>query len=133
MKFYRSILSLGFVALVFVSGSSFMVGLHFCGGKVQNIALFSKADGCDKEKQLPPCHRHETPPCCQDETVIHEGQDFKNSITQISFSAPLIAEVSVPVLISEVINSNTSSLNYTYYDPPLRTCDLVVSLQAFLI
>lgn len=126
-------MSLGFAALVFVSGSSFMVGLHFCGGEVQNIALFSKADGCDKEKQLPPCHKHETPPCCQDETVIHEGQDFKNSVTQISFSAPLIAEISAPVLVSEIISSNTSSSNYPYYDPPYRTRDLVVSLQVFLI
>ena len=133
MKFCRPILSLGFAALVFVSGSSFMVGLHFCGGKVQNIALFSKADGCDREKQLPPCHKHETPPCCQDETVVHQGQDFKNTITEISFSTPLIAELSAPVLISEIISSNTSSSSYTYYDPPCRTRDLVVSLQVFLI
>ena len=123
-----------FAFLVFLSGSSFIVGLHYCGGKVRDVALFSKAEDCQNEKQLPPCHRHETPPCCQDEEVLHEGQGFQHSTSQIDISSLSIAEtISPAVLVSEIINADAGHVRYTFYEPPLRTCDLTVSLQVFLI
>jgi len=47
MKSLRTITSLTLALLVFVSSTSFMVGMHICSGEVQNIALFTKAEGCD--------------------------------------------------------------------------------------
>ncbi len=129
----RSILSFALAALVLISSTNFIVGMHFCRGKIKNLALFSKADGCDNEKQLPPCHRHETPSCCQDEIVIHEGQDFKNSITEFNFFSPLITCLAPPVLISELLNNQSEKGGYTYYDPPIRTLDLNVIHEVFLI
>jgi hypothetical protein len=61
-----------------------MVGMHVCSGKIENIALFSKAEGCEKERNLPPCHRHEKAPCCDDEAIVHEGEDFNASYSEVS-------------------------------------------------
>lgn len=135
MKKLNRILSLFFALLVFFSSSSFMVGLHLCNGTVQNIALFSKAEGCKKEKQLPPCHRHKAAPCCEDKTVVKDALGFKDDIKQITFAAtPVVAAVRPHIILSKVIPSLVVLHSHFYnYDPPLRLCDLTIALQIFLI
>jgi len=135
MRVIRSIAAVLLAILVLVSSTSFMVGMHFCSKEVQNIALFSKADGCEKEKQLPPCHKHETPACCDDETIVHKGDDFKLSVNKLQLDAPVSVDVDQPfVLISELIPSApVARIQYYNYDPPLRSCDLTVEHQVFLI
>jgi hypothetical protein len=112
-----------------------MVGVHICMGEIQDIALFEKADPCQKEKALPPCHKHMKPACCQDEVVYHEGTDFNGSIEHVHFVAPAPMDIEQPVvLISEVIpDSPLAQFKYNNYDPPLRSCDLTVEHQVFLI
>jgi len=131
----RPILSVALAGLVLISSTSFMVGMHFCMGQIQNVALFGKADGCEKEKKLPPCHRHETLPCCDDEILTHDGQDVNATFAKLEI-APLqfILIELPPVLISEVIPSAPFSQTKFYnYDPPLRASDRIVKLQSFLI
>ena len=112
-----------------------MVGIHLCAGEVQNMALFTKAAGCEKEKNLPPCHKHESAPCCDDETIILKGKDFKASIAHITISSAPVLDFKLPVvIISEAIPSAPISRTQCYhYDPPLRSYDLTVSHQVFLI
>ncbi len=135
MKIFRPIGSIAFAFLVLFSGSDLMVGIHLCSGQIQNIALFKKAEGCEKERKLLPCHRQESVPCCQDETIVHDSQDFKGDVTQISIAAAPFIDITQPsVLLSEIIPSITVSLpQYFNYDPPLRTYDLTVALHVFLI
>jgi len=124
MKAVRSISAIILAIMVLVSSTSFMIGMHICMGEVQNVALFTKADGCEKEKSLHPCHRHTKAPCCEDETVIHKGEDFKASMAKVELTAPTSIYIDQPlVLISEHYN----------YDPPLRSWDLTVEHQVFLI
>lgn len=133
MNRLRSIMSPVFIFLILMSGSSFVVGIHWCGDSVQNIALFKNADGCEMEK-LPPCHRKLTEPCCEDETIFHEGQELKNTVSQINITAPYVADViHTSVLIAEIISPGIQEQEYYTYDPPLRSRDLTVSLQVFLI
>ena len=135
MTAVRSISAVVLAILVLTSSTSFMVGLHLCRGEVQNIAIFTNAEGCEKEQSLPPCHRHTTATCCDDETVIHKSDDFKVSITHcnIAVSAPIDAAHTL-VLISEVIpTAPLSRIKYYDYDPPLRSRDLTVDHQVFLI
>lgn len=134
MKKYRSILSVAFAFLVLISSSSFMVGVHFCSGQIQNIALFTKAEDCEMEK-IPPCHKHLVKPCCEDETIVHNGEDFKVSPTDVTISLVPVTDMELPsVLISEVIPSAPASrITFYNYDPPLRSADLTVSYQTFLI
>jgi len=134
MTKYRAILTVAFALLVLFSSSSFMVGMHVCGGHIQNVALFTKAEGCDMEKKLPPCHK-QMEPCCQDETIIHTGEGFSVSKTDISTSPVPLWDATLPlVFVSEIIPSSPISRTRFYkYDPPTRAGDLTVSLQVFLI
>ena len=131
----RSILSVALAFLVLVSATSFMVGMHVCMGEIQNVALFAKAEGCEKEKQLPPCHRHETLPCCDDEILTHEGQDVNTTFAKLEIAPLQFVLIELPpVLISEVVPSAPLSQSEFYnYDPPFRASDRVVTLQSFLI
>jgi len=135
MKALRSISAVLLAILVLASSTSFMVGMHFCMGEVQNIALFGKAESCQKEKALPACHKHMKPACCQDALVYHEGTDFKGSIEQVHIVAHAPVDIEQAVaLISEVIPASPiARIQYYNYDPPLRSCDLTVAHQVFLI
>lgn len=135
MKAVRSISALILAILVLLSSTSFMVGMHLCQGEVQNVALFSKADGCEMEQRLPPCHRHTKAPCCEDETIINKADDFKACATHYQPSAPTSLDIEQPlVLISDIIPAaSVARFKYHDYDPPLRSHDLTVALRVFLI
>jgi hypothetical protein len=135
MKALRSISAVVLALLVLFSSTSFMVGMHLCMGEVQSIGFFSKADGCKEEQSPPPCHRHTTVPCCDEETIIHQADDFKASMGHYHIAVPPSMESEQPrVLISEVIpTAPLSAVKYFNYDPPLLSCDLTVDHQVFLI
>ena len=135
MKLLRSILSITLALLVLLSSTSFMVGIHYCGGKIQDVALFTPADPCEAERSLPPCHRKMMAHCCEDEQVIHEADDLKVSSSTFQPAHPAAVDMALPeVVISEVVPSAPASrIQYTNYDPPLRSCDLTVEHHIFLI
>ena len=135
MKLLQTISIFASAVLVLLSSSSFMVGIHFCKGEVKHFALFTKASGCEEEKKLPPCHKHQASPCCDDETVLHEGEGFKASSSEVTISDVFVSDITVAdVLISEIIPADPSSrMQYHYYDPPLPACDLTVTHRTFLI
>ncbi|MEO5602035.1 MAG: hypothetical protein ABIR06_14035 [Cyclobacteriaceae bacterium] len=135
MKLFRDISITVFCLLVVFSSSSFMIGIHMCSGNIQDVALFTKAQSCANEKKMPPSHKHESKPCCEDESVIHEGQDVKSDISKLQLSTVPAIDIDQPlVLIAEVIPSSyLARTKYYNYDPPLRSTDLTVSLQIFLI
>lgn len=135
MKAIRSISAILLSILVLASSTSFMVSMHFCRGEVQNIALFGKAGSCQKEMILPACHKPVQPACCEDGIVYHEASDFKGSIGHIHIAAPAPTYLEQPmVLIAEVIPASPiSQFQFYHYDPPLRSCDLTVEHQVFLI
>lgn len=121
--------------LVLVSSSSFMVGIHRCAGEIQNMELLSKAEGCDMQKNLPPCHKHLSAPCCEDEAILHEGEGFKASVSDIAIAiSPALALKLPHVILSEIITSVPFlQPDYYNYDPPLRSDDITVSHRVFLI
>jgi hypothetical protein len=136
MKLVRAISAIILAFLVLMSSTSFMVGMHFCMEEVKSVAIFSKAEQCPKHQQKDPvCPAHKKSDCCKDEAYVHEGDDFKNSVSNTELSDPSFTIVSTPfVFVSEVVPS--SGLNhdsFIQYDPPLYSCDLTVSLGVFLI
>jgi hypothetical protein len=135
MKRIRPIVSIVLALLTLFSASSVTIGIHFCQGKVQNLALFSKAQGCEREKKLPPCHRHKAAPCCEDETIVHEGQSFQTFDSNITVTATPVADILQPsVLLSEIIPASVhAQTRYYNYDPPLRSEDRIVTHRIFLI
>lgn len=131
----RAIFSFALAVLVLLSSTSFMVGMHFCGGEIQNIALFNKAERCEMEMIMPPCHRQEASSCCDDETVVHTGEDFSASLTELNIPVAQFVVATLPsIILTEVIPTfDLSDVKHFNYDSPLRACDLTISLQVFLI
>jgi hypothetical protein len=135
MKHYRSILSVVFAVLVLFSSSSFIVGIHLCAGHVQDIALLTPAEDCGMDATIPVCHKPGSKPCCQNEAIIHDGDDFKASVNGVTLPQINAIDLELPhVLLTEIIPSLDLTTSQFYnYDPPLRQADLTVSLQVFLI
>lgn len=135
MKFLKTIAHLCLATLMLVSSTSFTVGMHFCGKELQRLAVFSKAAGCELEKQASPCTTEAVPGCCDNETIIHDAEDATASVTQIPVPAVAQADVEQPpVFISEIIPSSPFSQTALIdYDAPLPSPDLTISLQVFLI
>jgi len=135
MKVIKTISSFALAVLVLASSSSFMIGIHVCMGKVQDVALFSKAETCEMEQSVPPCHKQMKQACCEDQTLVHEGKDFKSTILDIHLSAPLaVAIASSTVLLTDLIPAAPLvRVSYFNYDPPLPFSDLTIDHQVFLI
>jgi len=136
MKYCRSILSVVFALMVLFSSSSFIVGLHLCSGRVQDVALFTHAEDCGMEKQaMPPCHRPGSKPCCENETIVHDGDDFKASVKGVMLPIVSVIDLELPhILLAEVIPSlQLTPVQFYNYDSPLRPSDLTVSLNVFRI
>ncbi|SKC43418.1 HYC_CC_PP family protein [Ohtaekwangia koreensis] len=133
MKTFRPIVSITLALLTLFSASSFTIGIHLCQGKVQNYAFFTKAKSCEREMKMPPCHKAK--PCCEDETIVHEGQGFKAPASDITIAPAQAIDIEFSqVLISEIIpTSILSQTKYYNYDPPLRSEDRIVSHRIFLI
>ena len=133
MKQIHSILSFTLALLVLFSASSFTIGIHLCCGEVQEVSLLAKATGCGNEQSLPPCHLQKKVSCCEDKTIVHDGQGFKTSLIQGHIAPTASVDIHQP-LIAEVIPATPlAQIEFFHYDPPLRTPDLTVALQVFLI
>ena len=135
MKRIRPIVSSMLALLTLFSASSVTIGIHFCQGKVKNLAFFSKAESCEREQKLPPCHRHKAAPCCEDETIVHEGQSFQSLSSDITIAAAPVTDIlQTPVLLAEIIPASVQAqTRYYNYDPPLRSEDRIVTHRIFLI
>lgn len=135
MKAFRVISSIIFALLLLVSSTSFSVGIHLCNDEIRSVALFSKADGCEKQQSLPPCHRHSGAACCDDETVVNQADDFKASVAHADAPFPVPIQLGpMLVLIAEVIPAAPHShFQGRHYHSPLRSHDLTVEHRVFLI
>src|SRR5687767_4961192 len=113
MKRFRQILSIFFSALVFISSSSYSIGMHRCGGEVRDVAFLSQADACGHQ-QLPPCHRKLMSGCCSDETLSYNGQGFDVNQT-VNFITSAGGFIQPLILIDEVVSKAvSSSTSFTY-------------------
>ena len=134
MKRLRPIVTLMLAVLVLISGTSFIVGVHRCNGHVASVALFAKAEPCGMEKQMPPCHKP-VKPCCSDESVVHDSDDFKPATLHIHVaSSPLIADLASPVIIS-ILVPGSIAIQYRRIDssPPPATADINLVMGKFQI
>lgn len=134
MKFLRTVLTVALALLVLLSGTSFMIGVHHCGDRIESVALFSRANPCPMEQQLPPCHKA-AKSCCSDERIVHESQDIKPAATHVLVApAPLIAELVSPVVIASLIpDATTVRIFPRDFSPPSATADIIVATGEFRI
>ncbi|MBS1545631.1 MAG: hypothetical protein JST14_18480 [Bacteroidetes bacterium] len=140
MRLFRPILSLSMAFLVLVSSTGMTISMHICGGEVQSLALFSKAEPCMKMEQKP-CHslsiQQLMKGCCEEKSVVVKGKETNaevKTVTEVvTQSQPLGAVLSVLQELPSRSTNPTYSFHSDGYSPPLIEQDITVLVQSFLI
>jgi len=139
MRFIRPIAAVFLTSLVLSSAIGITVNLHLCGGNVQSIALFVKAQPC-KMEMAKPCHGSKTQTkrngCCEEESILLKGKETTAELKTVTELAPSFNLITVilPVLYSiNKVDSFSTSTRYALYKPPLVERDITVFVQSFLI
>lgn len=144
MKLYRRILLLTLTLLLLVSSTGISVGLHVCGGKVQELTFFGQQASCpmeQAEQQLPPCHQAKQKKplkqnCCQqhqfsvtplDEAARHQPQTLVKAP-----DLKILAAVQV-FLQHYLVPAASATPAYALYTSPPIARDIPVLVQSFLL
>ena len=139
MNLFRSIGLFLLAAIMLISSIGITVNMHVCGGQVQSIALFVKAQTC-KEEVVKPCHgvdlHQKRAGCCEEKSLVVKGKVTNAEVVkpiQVSSSFYLIGIIA-PVLYSiHAADPAVSAIAYKQYKPPLIERDVTVLVQSFLI
>ncbi|AGA79378.1 HYC_CC_PP family protein [Echinicola vietnamensis] len=137
--FFTKILSFFLAVLILFSTSSFTVDMHFCCNQLVDIAVWNKAKTCTekvqkKDSPLKQCTTLQEKDCCDNQTIVKEGDDtFKkaNKISEIETLVFLNNFVYSYINLFEGLEKNT--VPFKAYRPPLLSTDLVILNESFLI
>ena len=139
MTSIRPIEAVFLASLVLIASIGVTVNLHLCGGNVQSIALFVKAQPCKMEMPKP-CHGNKIQSkrngCCEEESILLKGKETTaelKTVTELTPSFNLISVI-LPVLYSIIeVDSFSASPRYAHYKPPIVERDITVFVRSFLI
>jgi hypothetical protein len=139
MSSIRPIVAVFLASLVLIASIGVTVNLHMCGGSVQSVALFIKAQPCKMEMPKS-CHGSKSLTkrngCCEEESILLKGKETTaelKTVTELTPSFNLISVI-LPVLYSICeVDSFSASPQYAHYKPPLVDRDITVFVQSFLI
>ena len=105
----RPILAVLLGLLTLLSASRFSIGTHLCSGKVRTLSFLGTAERCAGESDVPPCHRSMAKSCCEDQLVVHNGDELATPESVADYSWT-VAET-VPAAF-------TPAPNFFRYDAP---------------
>jgi len=130
----KQIFSLTLAILILLSSFSLRLEAHYCGQQIVDISIFGKAAACEMQKENI-CEESEDIPCCEDRTLMIQGQEFQFSKdferTEIKKQEVEFLELIRPrILLLEVENSTETIIHYS---PPLIKSELRLLFQSFLI
>ncbi|SMG29524.1 hypothetical protein SAMN05661096_01862 [Marivirga sericea] len=139
----KSILDILLSVLILSTSLGAVMYKHYCGDVLQEVAFAEKDKHCThhaKDKEMPPCHKHETDKadCCKTETQkvsVDDAQQQKesNSILKTGSSFVSVIYVLVNYLFSNPLESQAQSTIQIFDSPPLYKAPLQVLYQSFLI
>jgi len=141
--------------LMLFSSIGFSMDVHFCGGKIETIGFYGKADECDMmkkaemQKQSHACcpstkkvksHCQKKSDsiskedCCQNETFLLQSTDDGQTSNTLDLATTDLTFVSLFVF-NQLFNfdSETEINNFNHYSPPLIPQDVTILHQVFLI
>ncbi len=148
MSLLRRTILLTLSLLMLMSSIGLSVGVHMCGGMLQNLALFHKADACPMEQVPTPPSCHSQPEaaspadkradngCCQDDLFVVDGVDHAVSVkADTSYKAPDFYALSVlqTAFLFILQQQEAPATAFVIYAPPPLVRDIPVLVQSFLI
>ena len=144
MKLIRRLLLLVLTFLVLVSSTGISVGMHLCGGELQDLAFFGSEADCPMEQQKtaqPACHNvpasdHATDNCCDDHTLVFAHADAtpdtKIQLLTKALDLKFVAAFQAVILQLFAPEAALKPAYALYTSPPLAR-DIPVLVQAFLL
>jgi hypothetical protein len=153
MSLIRRTILLTLSLLVLMSSIGLSVGMHLCGGAIQDLALFHAAAVCPMEqKQAPlPCHKQDESShqdaddhqsaggdmsCCQDNLIVVDGVDTAlTAKAALSFKTPDLQLIAVfqSAFLFLIPQEEAPQPTYLSYASPPILRDIPVLVQSFLI
>ena len=138
----RKISVYGLAFLVLFSSLSFTLNVHLCMGQVEHMAFFKEAKTCPMTADNSTCEKekeghHPNPDtkkaCCEDQSLMIEGQDELAKTSTLSIPDLQFVPF-LYVFASFLISQPQVPLNfYQGYIPPLIGHDIPVLIQSFLL
>ncbi len=123
--------------VVLLSTMSFTVSEHYCGHKLVDTALFSKAESCGMESQKPAssidCELKKSD-CCKDEVKQFTGQNELNtSFSTLNFEQQVFVASFAYAYLNLFEGLAVNIIPFKYYTPPFLVTNILVLDQVFLI
>ena len=146
-------LSFGLAFLILCSSLGITIDFHYCGGELQTIALFGKAETCHQKearlskksccaKKAKACHfakkstegisKSCTKDCCKDKMVqvlLDADLPFSYSV-ELSDIQRLVLGF-VPTVYKGFTPNKTAKFSFPYYRPPPLYADIFIRIQCF--
>ncbi len=139
MSSIRPIAAVFLASLVLIASVDVTVNLHLCGGNVQSIALFVKAQPCKMEMPKS-CHGSKAQAkqkgCCEEESILLKGKETNaelKTVTELTPSFKLISVILPVLYVINEVDSFSASPRYAQYKPPIVERDINIFVQSFLI
>ncbi|MFD2247753.1 HYC_CC_PP family protein [Pontibacter ruber] len=142
MKLIRQLILLVLTFVVLVSSTGMVVGMHICGGELQDLTFFGTKADCPMEQQkekLPACHKvpaKDKADCCDDHTLVFEHADATSDSKALLLTKALdhkfVAAFKV-VILQLFAPEEAVESTYASYSPPSIARDIPVLVQSFLL
>jgi hypothetical protein len=144
MKLIRQLILLVLTFLVLVSSTGISVGMHLCGGELEDLSFFGNEVDCPMEQQkekLPSCHKvpdsdADAKDCCHDHTLVFDHADATSDSKALLLSKALdlkfVAAFKVVILQLFAPELDLKPRYALYESPPLAR-DIPVLVQSFLL
>lgn len=136
-QLFRKISAIVMSLVVLLSTMSFTVSEHYCGHKLVDSALFSKAESCGMELQKPASSKDcelKKIDCCKDELKQFTGQNELNtSFSSLNFEQQVFVASFTYAYLNLFEGLKENIIPFKYYTPPLLVTDILVLDQVFLI
>jgi hypothetical protein len=137
-QLFNKIISIFLSFLLLATTTSFAVNLHYCCNELVDIGLFNKADSCKiiltKEESSSKHCTLEKETCCNEKTILHNGNDVVQEITlQVNINTLVYTQPLSPLYTILIRNSKKKNIPFKYYSPPSLVTDIYVIHDTFLI
>ena len=136
-EFLKKIAAVFMTFVVLFSTMSFTVSEHYCGDSLVDSALFSKAESCGMEQEIPLPNKDcnvSKKNCCSDIIKQFEGQsELKTHVSNINFEQHVFITSFVYSYINLFDGIQENIAPFKYYSPPLLVKDIQVLDSVFLI
>lgn len=134
-KALQHIASIMMAVLVLFSTFSFTVDMHYCGNRLVDKAVFSRAKGCGMEMESASNKHSEmkNSPCSDRKLVVQGQKELKHSFQDLNLQQQLFLTAFTYSFVGQFQAAPEQIIAFKDYSPPLLVSDIHLEDQVFLI